>query len=270
MSLDIDAYLARIGYHGPRAPTLEGLRALQRLHPAAIPFENLDARFGVTPKLDIASVQAKLVGQRRGGYCFEQNALYQAALDTLGFQTRALIGRVRWRQPDAAETGRTHRLVLVTIDGEDWITDVGFGGLVLTAPLRLEADVAQETPHETFRLVRRGSGFEQQALLGDVWSPTYRFDLEPAPTIDFEIGNWFCATNPQSHFTFNLNVSRAAPEGRLTLLNTDFGRRDLGGEVQRRQLETADELADVLRSEFLLEPPPYADLDAVVRAAARD
>ncbi|MGL6249636.1 MAG: arylamine N-acetyltransferase family protein, partial [Billgrantia desiderata] len=41
-ALDLDAYLARIDYRGPLAPSLETLTALQQAHLAAVPFENLE------------------------------------------------------------------------------------------------------------------------------------------------------------------------------------------------------------------------------------
>ena len=73
--LDLDAYLRRIGYDGPRKASLEVLNALHALHPRAIPFENLDPLMGITPRLDLESLQTKLIVGQRGGYCFEQNGL---------------------------------------------------------------------------------------------------------------------------------------------------------------------------------------------------
>ena len=108
-AFDLDAYLARIGYAGPRTPTLATLRAIHALQPAAIPFESLDPFLRRPVPLDLASLQAKLVGQRRGGYCFELNGLFAAALKALGFSVTPLSGRVRWMAPpDRPESARTH------------------------------------------------------------------------------------------------------------------------------------------------------------------
>src|SRR5512145_2461434 len=98
--LDLDAYTKRIGYSGPRDATLETLRALQSLHPRAIPFENLDTLSGKPVRLDVGSLERKLVQSRRGGYCFEQNLLFKHALGALGFDVAALAGRVLWERPD--------------------------------------------------------------------------------------------------------------------------------------------------------------------------
>jgi N-hydroxyarylamine O-acetyltransferase len=132
--IDLDAYFDRIGYSGPREPTLEVLRALHRLHPAAIPFENIDVLLGHGIDISPAEVDAKLIGARRGGYCFEQNNLFERVLTALGFQVEGPLGRVVWMAPPAAPTPpRTHRALKIVLDGETWLADVGFGGAVLTA-----------------------------------------------------------------------------------------------------------------------------------------
>ena len=134
--LDLDAYLKRIGYSGPRNSTLETLRALQLKHPLAIPFENLDTLTGRPVKLDVTSLERKLVHSRRGGYCFEQNLLFKHVLTSLGFDVTALAARVVWERP-AEVRARTHMVLLVALDGRRYICDVGFGGLTATAPIEL-------------------------------------------------------------------------------------------------------------------------------------
>jgi N-hydroxyarylamine O-acetyltransferase len=93
--LDLDAYFGRIGWTGSRAPTLDVLSGLCLRHTASVPFENLEILLGRPIELDLASLQEKLVARRRGGYCFEQNALFQAVLVALGFRVTPLSGRVR-------------------------------------------------------------------------------------------------------------------------------------------------------------------------------
>ena len=96
--VDLDAYCARVGYAGPCEPTLEVLQSLQRLHPAAIPFEAIDVQLGCGVSLDPAVVDAKLIGARRGGYCFEQNSLFKRVLRTMGFEVSNLLARPRWNR----------------------------------------------------------------------------------------------------------------------------------------------------------------------------
>ena len=122
-SFDLDAYLHRVGDAGPVGPDLETLRRLQAAHLGAIPFENLDVRLGRPVGLDLASLQAKLVRRRRGGYCFEQNTLFAAVLRAIGFDLRTLEARVR---PPGATSPlpRTHMLLRVDVGGDPWLADV--------------------------------------------------------------------------------------------------------------------------------------------------
>ena len=127
--LDLDAYLARIGYDGPREPTLEVLRAIHAAHPAAIPFEAIDVLLDRGVDISLPAVQAKLIAGRRGGYCFEQNTLFLAVLRELGFDVEPLLARVVWMRPADAPAGpRTHMVLRVTLEGRPWLADVGFGG----------------------------------------------------------------------------------------------------------------------------------------------
>jgi len=101
---DLEAYLARIGYAGPRAATAEVLTAVHVAHAATIPFENLDILLGRTIATGLPAIVRKLVHDRRGGYCFEQNALLGAALRALGFTVAPFLGRVRWQVPAEVAT----------------------------------------------------------------------------------------------------------------------------------------------------------------------
>ncbi len=194
--LDLDRYLARIGHDGSRAPTLQTLRALHALHPAAIAFENLDPLMGKPVPLDIRALQRKLVEGGRGGYCFEQNTLFAAALEALGFSVARLAARVQWNRPLTPPGARTHMLLKVELPEGTFLADVGFGLMTLTAPLRAEAGLVQETPHGTFRLAEVGGELQLQALRGDDWSPVYQAALTPLEAADIEMMNWFTATHP--------------------------------------------------------------------------
>jgi len=202
------AYFDRIDYSGPQQATSETLHALHRLHPQVIPFENLDPLLGRTPHLDLASVFAKLVSARRGGYCYEHNLLFRAVLDTLGFETTGLAARVLWNDP-AAMMPRTHMMLLVETPDNTWLADVGFGSMTLSAPLLFDTGREQATPHEPFRLdlIERGD-FLLQVKLGDAWRPVYRFDLEPQFPADYAMANHYVSTYPESIFVDHLIVAR--------------------------------------------------------------
>src|SRR3954471_14394000 len=120
------AYFDRIGYRGEPAPDQQTLIALHRAHRMAVPFENLDIPLGRGIALDPERLFGKLVTGRRGGYCFEQNALFLRMLESIGFEARSLLARV-WLMAEATPP-RTHTLNLVRLGSEQLIVDVGFGG----------------------------------------------------------------------------------------------------------------------------------------------
>jgi N-hydroxyarylamine O-acetyltransferase len=259
--IDLDVYFSRIGYSGPREPTLEVLRALHALHPAAIPFENLDPLMGRPPALALDALQAKLVTGGRGGYCYELNGLFKAALEALGFQVTGLAARVRWGvAEDAPLRPRTHMTLQVSLPEGLFLADVGFGGLVLTDPLRLDSHDAQATAHERFRLVPlEGGVLELQAELGQAWRALYRFDRTPYLAMDYEPLNWFSGSHPSSPFISNLMAARTSPQGRLTLADTRFTTRRPGQAPVERTLASMDELKSVLSEDFGLTLPDGID-----------
>lgn len=249
-------YLARIGYAGPVAPTLEVLAALQAAHIAAIPFEAIDALTGVGIDIGADAVAAKLIDRRRGGYCFEQNGLFQRVLKAIGFEAEAMLGRVRWMLPgDAPATPRTHQVVLVTLDGRPWLADVGFGAAVPPRPLAMDSEAPQATHHESYRVLRGGFGWEVEAQIGDAWQPLYRLDDAAAPPVDCVVGNWYTSAHPESHFRHQLIAARTTNEARYGLRDNRLTTRLADGRTDRRYL-TADEIERVLGEIFLLPVEP--------------
>ena len=254
--MDLPAYFHRIGYQGPHVASLAVLSALTEAHTSSIPFENLDALLDRPISLAPEALFQKLVVDRRGGYCFEQNGLFLEVLRELGFQVAPLSARVRLQRPRDFTPPRTHMFLRVELNGESWLTDVGVGGLSLTAPLRLVTDVEQRTPHEPRRIVQEGARLFHQVRFGAAWEDVCEFTLEEMPLIDREVANWYTSAHPASHFRNRLVAARAAPEGqRLTLLNDEFSRRDRSGVAATRRIASADELLDVLRNEFGLSFP---------------
>lgn len=260
---DLDAYLARIGYTGARAPTLETLRAIHALHPAAIPFENLNPLLGMPVKLDIESLQQKLIHSGRGGYCYEHNAVFKHALEALGFKVTGLGARVIWNRPIEAITARTHMLLLIDLESDRFIADVGFGGQTLTAPLRLEVDTIQETPHEPYRLIRYDDNFVLQAQIRNEWRALYKFDLQPHFPPDYEVTNWYLSNNPESHFVTGLRAARAIPGRRYGLLNHELSIHE-SGSTQSRTLSSAQEIQETLASTFGIRLPDHPELAATL------
>ena len=248
--IDLAAYGARIGYAGPLTPTLATLRALQALHAAAIPFEAIDVLLDRGVDLAPAAVDAKLIAARRGGYCFEQNGLFRRVLTAIGFEVESLVARVRWMLPPGAPpTARSHMVLRVTIDGQPWLVDVGFGSCVPTSPLRMDRSELQPTAHESYRFRPSGDALLLQAQLEDSWADVYEIAREPQLDIDYEVANWFTATHPNSHFRHRLIVARTMPEARYVLLENRLTIRTPDGRAERRFLD-ADAIDRALGETF--------------------
>jgi N-hydroxyarylamine O-acetyltransferase len=257
--IDLDLYCERIGYRGQRSPDLATLRAVHALHPAALPFENLDPLLGRPVSLDVGALEEKMLRRKRGGYCFEQNVLLRSALQAIGFRVMALAARVLWMMPpEAPPNPRTHTLLLVETEEGPFLADAGFGGHLLDAPLALVAGAEQRTPAATYRLRAVEDGFVLEALLPRGWHDVYRFTLEPQQPIDYEVGNWFTSTHPKSRFRHSLLLERLMPGLRVSLFNRRLTRRPAKGAAEERILATADALEAVLRAEFGIEPPADA------------
>lgn len=266
--IDLDAYFRRIAYTGSREPTLDTLRALHFHHPLAIPFETLDPLLGRPVRLDLGALEHKLVAERRGGYCFEQNLLLAHALRALGFTVHYLAARVLWQAGDHERRARTHMLLLVQLGEGAHLCDVGFGGLTLTAPLRLEPDVEQPTPHEPFRVRREGGDYVLEAQLGTEWKALYRFDLQEQRQVDIEVLNWYVSTNPESPFLATLMAARATAGARFGLRDNVLSVHAEGGRNERRVLGSAAELRAALADTFGVALPADPRLDAALERVA--
>lgn len=270
VTVDLDAYLERIGYAGSRAPTLETLTALQFAHATSIPFENLNILFGRGIHLDLEALQDKIVRHRRGGYCFEQNGLALAALRQMGFAATGLIGRVRWMAPEDHVTPQTHMLIRVDLDGRCYIYDGGFGGIRLTGVLELMPDLVQKTRHEDHRIVQDGTSYTVQVDLGAHWADVCRFTLEPQSPVDYEMSSWYTSTHPDSLFVNNLIVERPADGVRRMIFNNSFVERYLGEEQTTRQIGSVDEMAGLLEQHFGLPVSGDDEREALARFIGTD
>ncbi|MGW7360533.1 arylamine N-acetyltransferase family protein [Streptomyces sp. NPDC054802] len=259
---DVDAYLARIGAGWPERADADALRDLQLRHLLSVPFENLSVHLGEPLVLADGPLLEKIVGARRGGFCYELNGAFAALLRGLGFGVTLLQARVFG---DGGRLGIPYDHLALRVEAEDgtgpWLADVGFGDHS-HHPLLLDERGDQPDPAGTFRLVEAGDG--DLDLLRD-GKRQFRLDTRPRELADFEAGTWYHRTSPASHFTKSLVCSLLTADGRITL----SGRKlvtTVGGERQERPLETDEEVLAAYRKHFGLE------LDRVpeVRAAAKD
>ena len=245
--------MRRIEYAGPHDASRAALEALHQAHATHIPFENLDVLLGRGIALDLASLQAKLVAGRRGGYCFEQNLLFSAVLQAFGFAVTQLAARVRLGT-DVLRP-RTHMTLLVAAGGRQWLADVGFGaaGPLLPVPLGRGEESRQQA--WTVRTVVEGGQWVLQSSHGGSWEDLYAFTMEPQHRVDYELASHYTSTHPSSKFTQVATAQRIAPDVRYTLRDRDYS-EDRGGEIARRTLKDDDEVLDVLAETFGLRFPP--------------
>jgi arylamine N-acetyltransferase len=265
---DAGAYFRRIGYDGPTTPTAAVLHGLVAAHGRTIPFENLDPLMGVpVDLLGPALLVEKLVGRRRGGYCYEHNGLLGYVLESLGYGVDRLAGRVVWmRGEDEALPAMTHHVLAVTVPGEDerFLVDVGFGGQTLSSPIRLVPGRVQQTRHEPYRIVDAGAHLVLEAQVRDRWQPLYLFTTEPRPRIDLEVGSWYVSTHPHSTFVVGLSVALVTDDARYNLRGRHLAIHRADGSEKVR-FDTAGEVLDVLQGRFGIDVDDLGDR-AVVEA----
>jgi len=242
-TLDLDAYRARVGYSGDRPPCFETLRSLHLAHATHIPFENLDILLGRSIELDLASVQAKLVAGRRGGYCFEHNTLFAAMLEALGFSVTRLGARVLMGTEGIRP--RTHMLLAVHSEGAQWLADVGFGASGILAPILLDQDAPVEQFGRVFRVDNRGSVRVLQTLQPEGWFNLYAFTLEPQYAIDYVLANHYTSTHPESTFVKTLVVQCMTQDSQWFLRDRELTEINRDGTTKRNVPDDESLLAEL-------------------------
>ena len=216
--IDLDRYLARIGWTGAAPATLSTLSGLLRAHMRSIPFENLDVLLGREVCLDIDGLQRKLVGARRGGYCFEHATLFAAALEALGFAPSRHAARVVLIS-SRTDVPRTHMFLTVPLAEGTFVVDPGFGRLAPEKPLPLREE--ELAPHASHWMARDGAWWVLRARtdgnIVDCWVST----LEVENPIDFVVANHYTSTHPSSPFRRLLMLRALTDDLQVSVMNRD-------------------------------------------------
>jgi N-hydroxyarylamine O-acetyltransferase len=252
---DLGRYLERVGLSGR-----PGLAELHRAHVTRIPFENLDPLVGIPVSLAPDALMRKLVDGRRGGYCFEHNLLFKAALEALGARVEPILARVRNGQPPEPPGPLTHLLLRVEYEGALWHADVGFGQGTLLEPIPFGPGGPYDQSGWIYRVIKEGGLLVLQTAVDDGWRDLYAFTPTPVPPIDIEVSNWFTCTHPQSRFVTRLLVTEHRADGsRVTL--SDFG-GEMALSVQTPSADrlpptpvTRDDVPALLEQRFGLREP---------------
>ncbi|MGW7347922.1 arylamine N-acetyltransferase family protein [Streptomyces sp. NPDC054854] len=268
--LDLDAYLARIGLGSPTGgdgkgaperelgPDLETLYAVHRAHTASIVFESLDVLFGRPVDLDVKALEDKLVHGRRGGYCYEQNSLLAAALERLGFEVTGRGARNRTRGDSLLAV--THAVLVVTVDGEPWLCDAGFGYQGPREPVPLARPGHEVRQGQwTFRVrEEEGDILVLCALRGGAWRDLYAFSPQHYHPVDYVVLNHYSSSHPRSSFVGRTLVQLPGDAVRQTLVGSELTRLHPDGRTEREAVATED-LIGLLDREFGLR---LSDRDA--------
>ncbi len=244
-------YFNRIGLPKDSTLTIENLKAIHRAQHRTVPFENFDIINGQSIQLSKDVIYDKLVNNKRGGYCHELNGLLFDVLNALGFEVRILLGRVHL---SSEPTGRGHRVTLVTIDGQQWLVDAGFGTFTPREPLPIEFDKELTTDFQIFRFLRdEHYGVLLQVKESGEWLSIYSLDMGYVCQGDLEYANHFSSTHSDSVFTSGAIAALSTTEGINTLSNQQLKiKRD--GVTQQITLEDEASYFKALKDYFGLEP----------------
>lgn len=234
-------------------PNLEGLTKLQEHHMEYIPFENLDIVVGREIRLTYQHLFEKIITKKRGGYCFELNTLYTALLKSLGFSSKAVLGRV-WLSNPKHLPPRNHLAHIVELEGKTYVTDVGFGGLISSIPL----DINVSTPvNDKDGLVRVSPLADHQYMIqrhnDKEWTNLYSFENVEVSAEDIEISNYYMSTHPNSHFYDHKFAGRSTPEGRVGLFNNKMSIRKGIKVVDKKRVEYGEDWIETIKREFSIE-----------------
>lgn len=254
-----DRYLARLGVARPEVADLASLQVLLEAHLRTIPFENVSSFLGSSVSLDPEECFKKLLDDGRGGYCMEHALLSRTALAELGYTTAARFARVLLNA--TAVGAQTHGITIVTIDGEDYVFDPGFGGYGPSTPLRLSSREEQgvwnayryrEPPADVKpELVGADVGLIFETKMGDNWVPLYGIVLRPVVLVDIEAFNWYVCTRPSSVFVTSLMASAWDGDKRVTGFNRFWKKRN-GDEVEQGEIKSSQDVDRWLRREMRL------------------
>jgi N-hydroxyarylamine O-acetyltransferase len=202
----LEQYLQTIAAAPPRAPSLETLQQVHLAHRERFLFDNLSIQTGGGVSLRIGDLERKFLDEGGGGYCFEHNTLFAAALRDLGFGVTTLLGRVRRGPPE--RWARTHMVLLVDLAHGPWLADVGFGGFGLLEPLPLQDGATDAQGGATYGLRREDGLWVLSMADRESMVDLYEFTADAQTLADVDVANHYTATHPDSRFRRTLTIQR--------------------------------------------------------------
>ncbi|SMF83453.1 N-hydroxyarylamine O-acetyltransferase [Paenibacillus uliginis N3/975] len=251
--LDVQLYLDRIGFNGPINNSPEVLAKLQEQHVHTVPYENLDILGHIPLSLEIPDLFHKIVIERRGGYCFELNALFGWLLQELGFKVTNYFGRF-WRGESHTPVKRRHHILHVDIHDRRFIADVG-AGMAPRLPIELIEDAEQIQGTEIYQVNKTSSyGWMLYERKNEILDPVYSFTEEANLPQDYFTTSYWCQYSPESVFNKGAKVFIRTKDGRNTVDGHEF-RIFTSDEVRTFSPSSPQEYADALYVHFGIKLP---------------
>ena len=248
-SFNLQQYLDRIKFSGEIELNLDGITKLMRSQLFSVPFENIDVQAGKVISLNGDDIVNQIVNNNRGGYCYQINGLFSLALQEIGIPHYYVAARPL---VNPGQNAKTHLGIIASIENEEYLIDLGFGGNSIRKPLKLSA-IGTEIQHDsdTFRLAKtEDNDFLLQILIGKEWSNLYSFDLTPQRWIDFKPANHYNYSHPDSFFVQNLIVVLQNPLGKKILFKNSV--KSVTNGVSEITSFEDNQLKNILTSEFNL------------------
>lgn len=215
--MNVEAYLNRINYTGYLIPDLEVLKNLQKNHLLHVPFENLDIHYGKTINLDVGKFYHKIVEEKRGGFCYELNGLFNTLLNALGYNSSIISARVYDVKRENFGKEFDHMAMIIELNQAEYLVDAGFGEFAFH-PLPLETGTVQTDPRGDFIIEE----FKNDYLMvsrtdGETRTPQYIFTRQKRELNEFREMCHYHQTSPDSHFTQKRLISKPTETGRITI-----------------------------------------------------
>ncbi|SHL84406.1 arylamine N-acetyltransferase family protein [Flavobacterium saccharophilum] len=249
-NFNLQQYLDRIKFSGEIELTIEGITKLMRSQLFSVPFENIDVQAGKVISLNGDDIVNQIVNLNRGGYCYQINGLFSLALQEIGIPHYYVAARPL---VNPGQNAKTHLGIIATIENEDYLIDLGFGGNSIRQPLKL-SEIGTEIQHDsdTFTLVKtEDNDYLLQILIAQEWTNLYSFDLSPQRWIDFKPANYYNYSHPDSVFTQKLIVVLQNPLGKKILSKNSL-KSVTNGITELLSFED-EQLENILVSEFNLK-----------------
>ncbi len=239
-------YLHRIGAQIPQGNPLQSLHHMQYRQVRSIPFENLNILWRIPLTMDVATLYTKLITERRGGVCYELNGFFHHVLTQLGYTAQLHAATVH-HDTDWYHIDNTHMFNVVTLDGEAYLVDVGFGGQSPSSPVPMNGEEVADIDG-AYRVITQEGYAILQKNEGEHWKHLYRFERVPRREEEFEPFMRFIEQSPESHFNKKPFLTMVKDTGRVTISGNSLTQVEQQHKVKTEI--TAEALAETIVDHF--------------------